>query len=54
MLEAICYRSEMAGSSPDEVIGFFVFNLSNPSSHTIALGFTEPPTEMSTRRYFWE
>jgi hypothetical protein len=31
---------------PDEVD---FFNLSNPPSHTIALGSTQPLTEMSTR-----
>jgi hypothetical protein len=36
-----------AGSSPDEVIGFF--NSPNPSRGTMALGSTQPPTEMSTR-----
>jgi hypothetical protein len=29
------------------------FNLSNSSSRTMALGFTQPLTEMSTRRSFW-
>jgi hypothetical protein len=38
---------KVAGSIPDEVIGFF--NWSNPSSHTMALGSTQPLTEMSTR-----
>jgi hypothetical protein len=38
---------KVAGSSPDEIIGFF--NLSNPSSLTMTLGSTEPLTEMSTR-----
>jgi hypothetical protein len=37
----------MAASIPEEVIGFF--NLPNPSSRTIALGLTQPLTEMSTR-----
>jgi hypothetical protein len=31
---------------PDEV---FFFNLPNPSSRTVALGSTQPLTEMSTR-----
>jgi hypothetical protein len=31
---------------PDEMD---FFNLSNPSSHTMALGSTQPLTEMSTR-----
>jgi hypothetical protein len=34
------------GSNPDEVD---FFNLSNPSSRTMALGSTQPLTEMSTR-----
>jgi hypothetical protein len=38
---------KVAGSIPDEVTGFV--NYSNPSSRTIALGSTQPLTEMSTR-----
>jgi hypothetical protein len=38
---------KVAGSIPDEVIGFF--NLLNPSSPTMAPGSTQPLTEMSTR-----
>jgi hypothetical protein len=34
-------------SIPDEVIGFF--NWPNPSSRIMALGSTQPLTEMSTR-----
>jgi hypothetical protein len=37
--------------SPD-VIEFFC-NLPNPSSCTMALGFTQPLTGMSTRRSLW-
>jgi hypothetical protein len=37
-----------AGSIPDEVIGCF-FNFPNPSSRTMALGSTQPLTEMSVR-----
>jgi hypothetical protein len=33
---------------PDEVD---FFNLPNPSSHTMALGSTQPLTEMSTRNF---
>jgi hypothetical protein len=29
------------------------FSLSNPSKRTMALGLTQPLTEMSTRKYFW-
>jgi hypothetical protein len=38
---------KVAGSIPDEVIGFF--NRPNASSSTMALGSTQPLTEMSTR-----
>jgi hypothetical protein len=30
-----------------------VFSVPNPSSRTMALGFTQPLTEMSSRRYIW-
>jgi hypothetical protein len=32
----------------------FFFNLPNPSTCTTVQGLTQPPTEMSTRKYFWE
>jgi hypothetical protein len=38
---------KVASSIPDEVIRFF--NLLNPSSRIMALGSTQPLTEMSTR-----
>jgi hypothetical protein len=38
---------KVAGSNTDEVIGYF--NSSNPSSRTMAMGSTEPLTEMSIR-----
>jgi hypothetical protein len=38
---------KVAGSIPDEVIGFF--NLPNLSSHIVTQGSTQPLTEMSTR-----
>jgi hypothetical protein len=38
---------KIAGSSPNDVIGFF--NLPNLSSRTMALGSIQPLTEMSTR-----
>jgi hypothetical protein len=38
-------------SNPDEVIG--ILNLPNPSSCTMALGSTQPLTEMSTRNLPW-
>jgi hypothetical protein len=41
---------KVSGSGPDEVIDFF--SLPNPSSPTMALGFTQPLTEMSVRRSF--
>jgi hypothetical protein len=39
--------SVLGQNVPDEVIG--IFNLPNPSSSTMALGSTQPLTEMSTR-----
>jgi hypothetical protein len=38
---------KITGLIPDEVIGFF--NRSNHSNHTMALGWIQPLTEMSTR-----
>jgi hypothetical protein len=40
-----------AGSIPDGVIGFFRWK--NPSDRTMALGSTQPLTEMSTRNISW-
>jgi hypothetical protein len=41
-------RRKVAGSIPDEVIGFF--NWPNSSSRTIAMGSTQPLTKMSKGR----
>jgi hypothetical protein len=49
MVEELCYSWKAVGSSPDEVIK--LFNLPNPSSNTMALGFTQPVTEMNTRNH---
>jgi hypothetical protein len=38
---------KVEASVPDDVIGFFT--CPNPSSHTMAVGLTQPLTEMSTR-----
>jgi hypothetical protein len=38
-----------AVSNPDEIIVFFVFNLPNPSSRTMALNLTQSLTETSTK-----
>jgi hypothetical protein len=43
----IYLQLQVAGSIPNEVIGFF--NWSNPSSRTMSLGSTPRLTEMSTR-----
>jgi hypothetical protein len=40
-------RRKVAGSIPDENIGFF--NWPNPSSRTMALGSTQALIEMNTR-----
>jgi hypothetical protein len=54
MLEALCYKpvGGEGGSTPDTVIDFF-FNSPNPSSRIMALVFTQPLIEMSTRNLSW-
>jgi hypothetical protein len=42
---------KVAGSIPDGTIG--IFHCHNPSRCTMALGLTQPLTEMSTRKVFW-
>jgi hypothetical protein len=42
---------QVAGSIPDGVIGSFYWH--NPSGRTMALGSTQPLTEMSTRYISW-
>jgi hypothetical protein len=42
---------KVAVSNLDEFIGFFFFNLLNSSNRTMALGLTNPLTEMSTRNH---
>ena len=44
-------RRKVAGSIPDGVIGIFYWH--NPSGRTMALGMTQPLTEMSTRNISW-
>jgi hypothetical protein len=41
------HKPKVAGLIPDEIIG--CFNWPNPSSRTVALGSTQPITEMNTR-----
>jgi hypothetical protein len=47
MVEALCYKPR--GLSLGEVIEFFFSIIHDSSSRTVALWFTEPITEMSTR-----
>jgi hypothetical protein len=42
---------KVAGSIPDDVIG--IFHWHNPSDRTMAMGSTQPLTEMSTRSISW-
>ena len=42
---------KIAGSIPDGVIG--IFHWHNPSGRTMALGSTQPLTEMSTKNISW-
>jgi len=44
-------NQKVAGSIPDGVIG--IFHWHNPSDRTMALGSTQPLTEMSTRCISW-
>jgi hypothetical protein len=44
-------RILQAGSIPDGAIGIFCWH--NPFGRTMALGSTQPPTEMSTRNISW-
>ena len=47
-----CATSQkVAGSIPDGVIR--IFHWHNPSGRTVALGLTQPLTEMSTRNISW-
>jgi len=52
LVEALHYKSEVTGSIPDGVTG--IFHLHNSSGRTMALGLTQPPTEMSTKNISWE
>jgi hypothetical protein len=47
VVEALRYKPEGRGIDSDGVIG--IFHLHNPSGRTMALGSTQPLTEMSTR-----
>ena len=47
MVKALRYKPAGRGSIPDGVIG--IFQRYNPSGRTMALGSTQPLTEMSTR-----
>jgi hypothetical protein len=47
MVDALSYKPKVVGSILDEVVRFF--SLPNPSSHSMAMGSTQPLTEVSTR-----
>jgi hypothetical protein len=53
LVEALRYKPEGRGFDPDCVSGFFHNNWHNPSGRTMALGSTQPLTEMSTRNISW-
>jgi hypothetical protein len=48
---ALRYNRKVADSIPDYVTG--IFHWHNPSGRTVALGSTQPLTEMSTRNISW-
>jgi len=47
LVKELRYKPEASGSIPDGVIG--IFHRHNTSGRTMALGLTQPLTEMSTR-----
>ena len=51
LVEALRYQSEVAGSIPDVVIRIFYWHI--PSGPTMALGLTQPLTEMNTINISW-
>jgi hypothetical protein len=50
-MKAPHYKREVEGSIPDGVTG--IFHWHKPSSRAVALGSTQPLTEMSTRNISW-
>jgi hypothetical protein len=50
-IEALCYKPKATDWIPDCVIG--IFHCHNYSSNSMALGSTQPVTEMSTRNISW-
>ena len=55
-VHVLCFRPcatslKVAGSIPDGV--FEMLRCLHPSGHNMALGLTQPPTEMSTRCVSW-
>jgi coproporphyrinogen III oxidase len=51
LVEALRYKPE--GRRFDSCGVIRIFHLHNPSRRTMALGLTQPPTEMSTRNISW-
>jgi hypothetical protein len=50
-LKSCATNQKVAGSIPDGVMEFFIYI--NPSDRTMALGSTQPLTEMSTGSISW-
>ena len=50
-LRCCAKNQKVAGSITTDVTG--IFHWHNPSDRTMALGSTQPLTEMSTRSIFW-
>ena len=51
VVKALRYKRQVAGSIPDGVTGIFQWH--NPAGRTLALGSTQPLTEMNTRCISW-
>ena len=51
LVEALCYKLEVVGLIPNDIDE--IFHCHNHSRRTMAVGSTQPLTEMSTRSISW-
>ena len=52
LVEALRYKPE-GRKFDSRMVSLDFFQLHNPSGRTLALGLTQPLTEMSTRNVYW-
>jgi hypothetical protein len=53
MCSWLCLRYKPESRGFDSRLCYWIFHRHNLSGRTIALGLTQPPTEMSTRNISW-